>query len=197
MSFKEYRYAVLSDLYRIERKVNLKTLVKQLLIGEAYKYIFWMRTCKFLRSYPLLKYSFYPFARLMLRRYKFRLGIDIPLSTAIGNGFYIGHFGGIVVNGRSQIGDNVNLSPGVILGRSNRGGNKGFPILGNNVYVGPGVKIVGAVRIGNNVAIGANSVVVKDIPDNAVAAGIPAKVLSFQGAEGYVNKTDYHEFIVR
>ena len=133
----------------------------------------------------------------MLRHYKYKLGIDIPLSTHIGSGFYIGHFGGIVVNGRSQIGDNVNLSPGVILGRSNRGDNKGFPVICNNVYIGPGVKIVGAVRIGNNVAIGANSVVVKDIPDNAVAAGVPAKVLSLQGAQGYVNKTDYHDLIAR
>ena len=77
----------------------------------------------------------------------------------------------------------------------NRGKKKGYPQLGDNVYIGPGAKIIGAIRIGNNVAIGANCVVTKDIPDNAVVVGIPGKVISNQGSVGYVNRTDYDDKI--
>ncbi len=119
------------------------------------------------------------------------MGIDIPFSTEIGSGFYIGHFGGIIVNDKSVIGKNCNISQGVTLGQANRGKNKGYPTLGDNVYLGPGAKIVGAVKIGNNVAIGANCVVTKDVPDNSVVVGIPGKIISKEGAVGYVNKTDY------
>ena len=103
-------------------------------------------------------------------------------------GFYIGHFGSIVVNGEATIGSNVNISQGVTIGQSNRGPRKGVATIGNCVYIGPGAKIVGNVKIGNNVAIGANCVVTKDIPDNAVVAGIPGEVLSMNGAECYVDR---------
>ena len=86
-----------------------------------------------------------------------------------------------------KIGKNCNISPGVNIGKANRGKNKGYPTIGDNVYIGPGAKIIGAVKIGNNVAIGANTVVTKDIPDNACIGGVPARILSMEGAEGYVN----------
>ena len=99
------------------------------------------------------------------------------------------------MNGESIIGKNCNISQGVTLGQANRGRNKGYPILGDNIYIGPGAKIVGAVKIGNNVAIGANCVVTRDIPDNSVVVGIPGKVISQEGAKGYVNNTDYEDKI--
>ena len=107
------------------------------------------------------------------------------------SGFHIGYFGGIVVNAESVIGKNCNISHGVTIGQGNRGKNKGCSILGNNIYIGPGAKIIGAVKIGNNVAIGVNCVVTKDIPDNSVVVGIPGKVISQNGSVGYINKTDY------
>ena len=131
----------------------------------------------------------------MLHKQTYKLGISIPASTEIDSGFYIGHFGGIVVNGKSVIGKNCNISQGVTLGQANRGKNKGYPTLGDNVYIGPGAKIVGAIKIGNNVAIGANCVVTKDIPDNSVVVGIPGKVISQDGATGYINMTDYENMI--
>ncbi|MDD2268960.1 MAG: serine acetyltransferase [Bacteroidales bacterium] len=124
----------------------------------------------------------------MLRHYTYKFGISISSKTIIGKGFYIGHFGGIVVNSATVFGDNVNISQGVCFGQSNRGEKKGCAVVGNCVYVGPGAKIVGNVHIGNNVAIGANAVVTKDIPDNAVVAGVPAKILSYNGSEGYINR---------
>lgn len=193
MNFNDYKFLIYSDLYRITGTINTTTLIRNVLIGEAYKYNFWMRTCLYTKSHMVLKYTIYPFARFLLGRLIFKLGISIPVDTKIGSGFYIGHFGGIVVNGRSVIGKNCNISHGVTLGQGNRGKNVGYPTLGDNIYIGPGAKIVGAVKIGNNVAIGANCVVTKDIPDNSVVVGIPGKVISQDGSKGYVEKTDYED----
>ncbi len=192
MTFFEYKYLIHSDLYRITGKDNASYLW-HLIRGEGYQYCFWMRTCSYTKSNPYLKYTIYPFAKFWLNRLKYKMGISIPPETQIGSGFYIGHFGGIVVNDRSVIGKNCNISQGVTLGQANRGKNKGCPILGDNIYIGPGAKIVGAVTIGDNVAIGANCVVTKDIPDNSVVVGIPGKVISQDGSKDYVNRTDYHQ----
>jgi serine O-acetyltransferase len=83
----------------------------------------------------------------------------------------------------------------VTLGKSNRGKNKGSPVLGDNVYIGPGAKIVGGIRVGDNVAIGANCVVAKNIPDNAVVVGVPGEVISMDGSVGYINRIDYEQYL--
>lgn len=195
MKYSAYKFMVLSDLYRITGDIRAITLLRYIFFRDSFKYSFWMRTCNYARSNSILKYSLYPIARFILLRLTYKLGISIPPDTTIGSGFYIGHFGGIVVNGRSVIGKNCNISQGVTLGQANRGKNKGYPTLGDNCYIGPGAKIVGAVRIGNNVAIGANCVVTKDIPDNSVVVGIPGRVISSLGSVGYVNRTDYQDKI--
>jgi serine O-acetyltransferase len=195
MKYTEYRYLILSDLYRITGNTKLSALIREVLFGGAYKYNFWMRTCRYTRENAVLKFSFHLIGRLMLRRYTYKLGISIPSTIEIGSGFYIGHFGCIFVNDDSRIGKNCNISQGVTLGQANRGRNKGSPTIGDNVYIGPGAKIVGAVKVGNNVAIGANCVVTKDVPDHAVVVGVPGKVISYEGSEGYINRTDYEDKI--
>jgi serine O-acetyltransferase len=164
--------------------------------GESIKYIFWMRTCCFARQNAWLKVSLYPLALIMLNHYRYKFGIAIPFSTDIGSGFYIGHFGGIVVYPLCRIGKNCNISHGVTLGIANRGKNKGYPTIGDNVYIGPGAKIIGSVRVGNQAAIGANCVVTQDVPDCAVVVGIPGKVISYDGSVDYVNNTDYESKLV-
>jgi len=197
MNYSKYKYLILSDLFRITGNVSLIELIRHVFLGESYKYNFWMRTCRYTRSNTLLKYMIYPIARIFLNHLTYKLSISIPPSTEIGSGFYIGHFGGIVINGKSVIGKNCNISHGVTLGQANRGANKGYPTLGDNVYIGPGAKILGAVKIGNNVAIGANSVVTKDILDNSVVAGVPARIISVKGAAGYINRTDYDRMLIK
>jgi len=124
-------------------------------------------------------------------KYKYKFGCSIPHSTSIGRGFYIGHIRDIVINERAVIGENCNISQGVTIGQANRGRRKGTPVIGRNVYIGPGAKIVGAVHVGDHVAIGANCVVTDDVPDHAVVVGVPGRVISFEGSVGYVNRTDY------
>lgn len=151
------------------------------------RFSFWMRLCGVLRGrktwLPLYAVSLWRF-----NHYKYKYGISIPFITNIGKGFYIGHFGCVVVNPETVIGSNVNISQGVTIGAANRGDNAGVATIGDGVYIAPGVKIIGAIHIGNNVAIGANAVVTHDVPDNAVVAGVPARIISMNGAEGYVNR---------
>lgn len=156
-------------------------------IAPGLKYSYWMRLCYVLRGKKAWL-PFYAFALNRFNHYQYKFGISIPFITKIDRGFYIGHFGCIVVNQGTVIGKNCNISQGVTIGEANRGKNKGCAIIGDNVYIGPGAKIVGHVVIGNNVAIGANAVVTHDVPDNAVVGGIPASIISMNGSEGYVNR---------
>ena len=162
---------------------------KEAMFGEGFKYVLWMRTCRYTRQASWARFVLYPFAWVMLRRQRYRLGISIPFRTDVGRGLYIGHFGGIVVHEKTTIGKNCNISQGATIGQANRGRNKGYPTIGDNVFIGPGARIFGAIRIGNNVAVGANCVVAKDVPDNAVVVGVPARVISFEGSRDYVNRT--------
>jgi serine O-acetyltransferase len=197
MTFSEYKYLIFSDLYRMRGTVKSGALLWQLFAGASYKYAFWLRTSRFTAERPILRWTVHPFTRVILRHYMYKLGIIIPYRTEIGSGLYIGHFGGIVVSERARIGRNCSLSQGVTIGKASRGKRLGFPTLGDNVYLGPGCKIIGNVRIGNNVAVGANAVVTKDVPDNAVVVGIPARVLSYEGSDGYMPRTDYDTMFER
>jgi serine O-acetyltransferase len=194
MSFFDLCQLISSDLHRYTGSTNLRTFVRWSLKCPEFNYVFWLRLVAWMtvEGKPARK-VWSPLPRLIRRHLAFKYGISIPPSTKIGPGFYVGHFGGIVVNGRSQIGRDCNISQGVTLGQSNRGPRKGSPVLGDRVFVGPGAKVVGAVRIGSNVAIGANAVVIHDVPDNAVVVGIPAKVVSYHGSAEYINRTDYRE----
>jgi serine O-acetyltransferase len=108
-------------------------------------------------------------------------GIEVPRTAVIGPGFYIGHFGGITVARRAVIGRNCSLSQGVTIGYAD-GRREGVPAIGDDVYVGPGARLFGAIRIGDNVRIGANAVVYKDIPRDAVVALAPGfTIISFRG----------------
>src|SRR4030067_223048 len=103
----------------------------------GFRYSFFMRSCAYLKQHTILRYSIYYFFKVALGHYTYKYGISIPYTTQIGSGFYIGHFGGIVVNEKSIIGENCNISQGVTLGEANRGRRKGFPVIGDNVYIGP------------------------------------------------------------
>ena len=107
---------------------------------------------------------------------------QIPRSTKIGYGLYIGHEGPVIVNETAVIGDNCNLSQFTTIGST----DGAAAVIGDNVYIGPSVCIVENVHIGDNATIGAGSVVTKDIPDNATAAGNYARVLNFNNPGRYV-----------
>lgn len=100
-------------------------------------------------------------------------GIDLPCEATVGRNFVIDHFGGIIVSGYARFGDNCRIRNGVSVGLK-RVDEPCAPVIGNNVDVGAGAKLLGPITIGDNVLIGANAVVVTDIPSNSIATGVPA-----------------------
>ncbi|MFX1572734.1 MAG: serine O-acetyltransferase [Promethearchaeota archaeon] len=108
-------------------------------------------------------------------------GIEIHPGAEIGSDFFIDHGTGCVIGETTEIGNNVTIFSGVVLGGTNIAPVKRHPTLGNNIVIGTGAKILGPVKIGDNVKIGANSVVVTDVPPNSVVVGVPGKVISREG----------------
>lgn len=107
---------------------------------------------------------------------RFLFSVFIPSSATIGANFKLGYWGlGVVIHVRAVIGDNCHVCQNVTIGRSF--GSQGVPRLGNDVYVGAGSVIFGDITIGDNVIIGANSVVNKDVPSNTVVAGNPFRII--------------------
>ena len=123
------------------------------------------------------KRKLYFFARLISQISRFFTGIEIHPAAKLGNKIFFDHGMGIVVGETAEIGDNCVIYHGVTLGGVSTSKVKRHPTLKNNVSVGAGAKLLGNIVIGNNVRIGANSVVLKDIPDEAVAVGIPARII--------------------
>jgi serine O-acetyltransferase len=108
-------------------------------------------------------------------------GIEIHPAAIIGKGFFIDHGMGVVIGETSEIGDYVTLFQGVTLGGTGKERGKRHPTLGNHVVVGAGAKILGGIRIGDNVKVGANSVVLKSVPPNSTVIGVPARIIKSEG----------------
>ena len=108
---------------------------------------------------------------------RFLTGIEIHPGAQIGRRFFIDHGMGVVIGETTIIGDNVLLYQGVTLGGTGKEKGKRHPTLGNDIVVGTGAKILGNIKIGNNVKIGAGSVVIKDVPDDSTAVGVPARIV--------------------
>lgn len=107
-----------------------------------------------------------------MRKYGRMMGLQIP-PHAIDFGIKLYHWGWMIVNGKAKIGKNLTIYPGVTVG----GAKTGVPSIGDNVFLGLGSKVFGGITIGNNVIVAPNAVVVKDVPDNCVVAGVPAKII--------------------
>jgi len=179
-------FLIRSDLYRYYGSASLLAFLRCYFLVPGFNYSALYRLCWHLRRIRSLRPLYLPL-RFLLGRRAVRAGIDVSLHSDIGPGLYIGHYGGIIVGAHITIGRNCNISQGVTIGVTNRGKRAGYPTLGDNVYVAPGAKVIGGIWIGHDVAIGANSVVVCDVPDNAVVVGVPARVISLRGSAGYVN----------
>jgi len=188
MKFSDYLIFVKSDLYRYQGSCGgfLKTYVST----PGFHYSFWLRTARYLKDSRIF-FILYAAARLRLRSLQFKYGISLPYNTEIDTGLYIGHYGGIVVNHESVIGKNFNLNQGVTIGVTYGGKYPGVPHIGDNVYIGPGSFIIGGIEIGNNVAIGANTVVNKPISDNSIVVSSPGEIISYKGSGSYIVNTDY------
>ena len=158
-----------SDYFRYTGKIlsPFKLFLKAVFgVNHCFRYSFWLRLSNLGGGIGLI-------SRQLHKHYSIKYSMQIPVATKIGYGFYIGHGVGVVINGGTTIGNNVNISQFLSIGT-----NKHTPAtIGDNVYIGPNVCIVEDVKIGSNTTIGAGSVVIRDIPENSTAVGCPAKAI--------------------
>ncbi|WP_291013184.1 serine acetyltransferase [Hydrogenophaga sp.] len=131
------------------------------------------------KAFSLLYKVLYKFVQVIT-------GIELPCEVQVGKNFVIDHFGGIVVSGYARFGDNCRLRSGVVVGLA-RVDEPCAPVFGDNVDIGTGAKLLGRITIGDNVCIGANSVVTHDVPSNSVAVGVPARIVPRRAAATLTN----------
>lgn len=142
-------------------------------------------------------------ARFISQIARFFTGIEIHPGATIGKGLFIDHGMGVVIGETSEVGDNVTIYHGVTLGGTGKHKGKRHPSIGNDVIIGAGAKILGPIFVGDNAKVGANSVVLKDVPSNATAVGSPAKniikppasIIHIQDYRGKM-KAIYNEMVI-
>lgn len=172
------------DFYRESGKWLSTFQIWAKCINPNLHFIYVLRKSQKYRKTPFLNI----FWRFVLRHYQIKYGFQIYPETEIGEGFYLGHWGSLVINPKVKIGKNCNIAQGVTLGQQNRGKNIGFPIISDEVWIGTNAVIVGGVTIGSNVLIAPNAYINFDVPDNSVVMGNPAKIFPAENAtEGYIN----------
>lgn len=176
--------SVYDDLYRYTGTRKLSDLVKELIKTPGFTYIFFLRKCQNSRI-SVFKVVYKIILRILMSVYHFQ----IPAATEIGKGFYIGHFGSIVINPKAILGKNINIANGVTIGQENRGKRKGTPDIGDEVWIGTNSVIVGNIKIGNNVLIAPNSYVNFDVPNNSIVIGNPGKIkFNLEATKDYINR---------
>ncbi len=158
-----------ADLERLgDRRLSLRTIIRGLLSQGfqaiiVYRFFRWLK----LRNIPSQ-----PFRFIFERFIEITTGISIPVECKIGKGFRIHHFGGIIFHPSVEIGENCSVYHEVTIG--DRGGRGNAAMIGNNVTLGAGAKIIGEIEIGNNCVVGANAVVRESVPDDSYAIGNPS-----------------------
>ena len=158
---------------------NLTNELKKIMkFQKLYRKLEYYTNCK---KFPLL-------TKILLLKYEnlsIKYGFHIPINT-IDEGLCIIHIGPIYINKQAHIGKYARIHPMTTIGK-NIGTNHNSPIIGDNVWIGPGSRIYGDIKIGNNVVIGANSVVNKNFESNITIAGTPAKIINNKGYQDYFN----------
>jgi serine O-acetyltransferase len=174
--------SIVSDLYRyIPQPYRFGNLI-QGFRSQGFRFMFFKRnldTCK-------QKGIKWLVLKIVVRHYTYKYGFQI--GARIGNGFYIGHFGTIVIGSEVIIGENCNVAHGVTIGVTRRGKDRGAPAIGNNVWIGANAVIVGGIIIGNNVLIAPGAYVNFNVPENSIVIGNPGVIKpSAEATLGYIN----------
>ncbi len=183
---KDLKRFVLADLFRYYGDYSNSVFKKTYRFIPGFRFTYWLRKCDYLSVQPIYTRGFFYYARWRYSRLKVRYGFDIEYSTNIGEGLYLGHWGGVVIHPQAVIGKNCNISHQVTVGADSGKAADAVPQLGDQVYLAPGCKVFGKITLGDNCAVGANSVVNDDVPPGVTVAGLPAKVVSNHGSAAYV-----------
>lgn len=177
-----------ADVYRYRGSADAKAFLSAWLREPGFRFTWYMRKVSFYAGYkrgPGLIGFLYN--RILLNHYRFRYGFDISPTTSIGPGFYLGHFGGVVISPYAILGANVNIAKGATIGATSRGRRKGAPVLKDRVWIGSNATVVGKVTVGEDALIAPGAYVNFDVPPMAVVLGNPGRIVSSSGSEGYIN----------
>lgn len=176
-------HVIQCDLFRyVNKNFTATTFLKAMRI-PGFRYLYFLRKAAAVKKGSFIWLTY----RIILRRYSYKFGYQIPYTTKIGEGFFIGHFGNIIINDKAVIGKNCNISPGVTIGQANRGKLEGAPTIGNKVWMGTNAIIVGKITIGDDVLIAPGAFVNFDVPNHSIVIGNPGKIISKVFAtKGYV-----------
>jgi len=177
----QIKQMIKADVHRLHPgKFSYKKLFKALR-AKGTKYMFFVRLS--LHTNPLIKYP----SRVLCRFLAYRYGFQIPKETPIGGGFFIGHFGTLVISRQASIGKNCNIAHNCTIGAA-RGKRAGAPQIGDFVWMGTGSVLVGNITIGSNVMIAPNAFVNFDVPSHSLVIGNPAKIIAKQNpTKDYIN----------
>lgn len=168
---------IIRDLKRFESIKNDNGKHFQIML----KYFVFSSSFRSIYFYRLLSHSFFKknekVSKIFSTIFGFFTEVELPLTSKIGYGFLMPHPKCIIIHSRCEIGNNVTISQGVTIGGNiwKEKNGRTSPIIGDNVLLGAGAKVLGPVTVGKNCIIGANAVVITDIPENSVAVGVPAK----------------------
>ena len=132
-------------------------------------------------AHGLWRMRLYLLARIVAHISRFLTGIEIHPAARIGPGCFIDHGMGVVIGETAEIGENVTLYQGVVLGGTGKERGKRHPTIGNNVVIATGAAVLGSFRVGDNARIGAGSVVLSEVPPNATVVGIPGRIVKENG----------------
>lgn len=169
------------DVYRFYGEEG-ETLAKRLLRPAELKYIALFRKTQNCSFKPLKLYY-----TVLLKLMSYKTHIQIPARTKIGEGFYIGHTGRVIIHPEAQLGKNINVGTGVTIGYENRGKRCGAPTISDCCWIGTNSVVVGKVTIGEDVMIAPLTFVNFDVPPHSIVIGNPAKIIHRENAtEGYV-----------
>ena len=168
-----------SDINAVmERDPAARTKLEVMLLYSGYKAVRRHR-----RAHWFFNHNMKFIARYLSQRNRHKSGIEIHPAAQLGKGVFIDHGMGVVIGETTVIGDNCTLYQNVTLGGTGKDTGKRHPTLGNNVLVGSGAKVLGPFRVGDNARIAAGAVVLTEVPDNATAVGVPAKIVRVNGVK--------------
>jgi serine O-acetyltransferase len=160
----------------LERDPAAKSVIEVVLCYPSFHAVNMHRTAHWLYKRKLVLLP-----RLLSQWNRFFTGIEIHPGAVIGSGLFIDHGMGVVIGETTEIGDNVTIYQGVTLGGTGKEKGKRHPTIGNNVVISTGAKVLGSFTVGDNVKIGANSVVLRDVPPNCTVIGVPGRVVVRDG----------------
>ncbi len=171
--FSKIRY----DINSIKKRdPAARSSLEVILLYPGFHAVFWYRV-----AHWFFKHKRFFIARFISQRAKYKTGIEIHPGAVIGKGLFIDHGTGVVIGETTVIGDDCTIYQGATLGGTGKDKGKRHPTIGNNVMVGCGAKILGPFKVGDNVKIASNAVVLTEIPANSTAVGVPARVVRYNG----------------